>query len=90
MYNARILSSVLRYAGDCCGVRSGETYDATAAKDSVSVSISAIPKSTAASVSDPAGARLLCARLGSAWKTLRLLRVEGGYRGQLRGMDASA
>ena len=38
---------------------------------------------TAASVSDPAGARLLFARLGGAWKKLRLLWVDGGYRGQL-------
>src|SRR5262249_17313733 len=38
---------------------------------------------TAASVSDPAGARLLCARLGGACKKLRLLGVDGGYRGQL-------
>jgi putative transposase len=38
---------------------------------------------TAASVSDPTGARLLCARLGGAGKKLRLLWVEGGYRGQL-------
>jgi putative transposase len=38
---------------------------------------------TAASVSDPAGARLLFARLGGACKKLRLLGVDGGYRGQL-------
>src|SRR5215469_3551763 len=38
---------------------------------------------TAASVSDPAGARLLCARLGGACKKLRLLGVDGTYRGQL-------
>ena len=38
---------------------------------------------TAASVSDPAGARLLFARLGGACKKLRLLWVDGGYRGQL-------
>jgi putative transposase len=38
---------------------------------------------TAASVSDPAGARLLFARLGGAWKKLRLLWVDGGSRGQL-------
>jgi putative transposase len=38
---------------------------------------------TAASVSDPAGARLLCARLGGACKKLRLLWVDGTYRGQL-------
>jgi putative transposase len=38
---------------------------------------------TAASVSDPAGARLLVARLGGACKKLRLLWVDGGYRGQL-------
>ena len=37
---------------------------------------------TAASVSDPAGARSLCARLGGAWKTRRVLWVDGGYRGQ--------
>jgi putative transposase len=38
---------------------------------------------TAASVSDPAGARRLFARLGGAWKKLRLLWVDGAYRGQL-------
>src|SRR5262245_40262303 len=38
---------------------------------------------TAASVSDPAGARLLFARLGGACKKLRLLWGDGGYRGQL-------
>lgn len=38
---------------------------------------------TAASVSDPAGARLLLARLGGAWKKRRLLWGDGGYRGQL-------
>jgi putative transposase len=38
---------------------------------------------TAASVSAPAGARLLFARLGGACKKLRLLWVDGGYRGQL-------
>jgi len=38
---------------------------------------------TAASVSDPAGARLLFARLGGACKKLRLLWVDGSYRGQL-------
>jgi putative transposase len=38
---------------------------------------------TAASVSDPAGARLLFTRLGGACKKLRLLWVDGGYRGQL-------
>jgi putative transposase len=38
---------------------------------------------TAASVSDPAGARLLFAQLGGACKKLRLLWVDGGYRGQL-------
>jgi len=38
---------------------------------------------TAASVSDPAGARLLFARLGGACKKLRLLWVDGAYRGQL-------
>jgi putative transposase len=36
---------------------------------------------TAASVSDPAGARLLFARLGGACKKLRLLWVDGAYRG---------
>src|SRR5262245_31748614 len=38
---------------------------------------------TAASVSDPAGARLLLARLSGACKKLRLLWVDGTYRGQL-------
>jgi putative transposase len=38
---------------------------------------------TAASVSDPAGARLLFARLGDACQKLRLLWGDGGYRGQL-------
>src|SRR5215470_996135 len=38
---------------------------------------------TAASVSDPAGARLLLARLGGACKKLRLIWVDGTYRGQL-------
>jgi putative transposase len=38
---------------------------------------------TAASGSDPAGARLLFARLGGACKKLRLLWVDGTYRGQL-------
>ena len=38
---------------------------------------------TAASVSDPAGARLLFARRGGACKKLRLLWVDGGYWGQL-------
>ena len=38
---------------------------------------------TAASVSDPAGARLLFARLGGACKKLRLRWVDGAYRGQL-------
>jgi putative transposase len=38
---------------------------------------------TAAAVSDPAGARLLCARLGGACKKLRLIGVDGTYRGQL-------
>jgi putative transposase len=37
---------------------------------------------TAASVSDPAGARLLFARLGGACKKLRLIWVDGAYRGQ--------
>ena len=36
---------------------------------------------TAASVSAPAGARLLFARLGGAWKKLRWLWGKGGYRG---------
>src|SRR5207237_59813 len=36
---------------------------------------------TAAAVSDPAGARLLFARLGGAWKKRRLIWVDGGYRG---------
>jgi putative transposase len=38
---------------------------------------------TGASVSDPAGARLLFARLGGACKKLRLLWVDGTYRGHL-------
>jgi putative transposase len=38
---------------------------------------------TAASVSDPAGARLLFARLGGACKKLRRVFVDGTYRGQL-------
>ena len=38
---------------------------------------------TAASVSDPAGARLLFARLGGACKKVRLSGVDGAYRGQL-------
>jgi len=38
---------------------------------------------TAASVSDPAGARLLFARLGGSCKKLRLLWVDGTYRGHL-------
>ncbi len=38
---------------------------------------------TAASVSDPAGARLLFARLGGTCKKLRLIWVDGGYRGPL-------
>ena len=38
---------------------------------------------TAASVADPAGARLLFARLGGACKKLRLLWGDGGYRGPL-------
>ena len=38
---------------------------------------------TAASVSDPAGARRLFAQLGGACKKLRLLWVDGTYRGQL-------
>jgi putative transposase len=38
---------------------------------------------TAAAVSDPAGARGLFARLGGACKKLRLIWVDGTYRGQL-------
>jgi len=38
---------------------------------------------TATSVSDPAGVRLRFARLGGAWKKLRLLWVDRTYRGQL-------
>ena len=38
---------------------------------------------TAASTSDPAGARLLLQRLGGACKTLRKIWVDGTYRGQL-------
>jgi putative transposase len=38
---------------------------------------------TAASVQDPAGARLLLARLDGAGKKLRRIWVDGGYRGQL-------
>jgi putative transposase len=38
---------------------------------------------TAASCSDPAGARLLFHRLGGACKKLRLIWVDGAYRGQL-------
>src|SRR5215212_9921345 len=38
---------------------------------------------TAASCSDPAGARLLFRRLGGACKKLRLIWVDGAYRGQL-------
>ena len=38
---------------------------------------------TAASVQDREGARLLLARLGGACKKLRLIWVDGGYRGQL-------
>jgi putative transposase len=34
-------------------------------------------------ISDPAGARLLCAQLGGAWKKRRRRWVEGGYQGQL-------
>lgn len=38
---------------------------------------------TAASVSDPAGARLVCRRLGGAGKKLRRVWVDGTYRGTL-------
>ena len=38
---------------------------------------------TVASCSDPAGARLLFRRLGGACKKLRLIWVDGAYRGQL-------
>jgi len=38
---------------------------------------------TAASCSDPAGARLLLRRLGGACKKLRVIWVDGAYRGQL-------
>ncbi len=38
---------------------------------------------TAASVSDPAGARLLLSRLGGFCKNLRKIWVDGTYRGQL-------
>ena len=38
---------------------------------------------TAASVSDPAGARLVFQRLGGIGKKLRLIWVDGTYRGQL-------
>ena len=38
---------------------------------------------TAASISDPAGARLVFKRLGGACKKLRLIWVDGTYRGQL-------
>ncbi len=38
---------------------------------------------TAASVSDPAGARLLFARLGGGCKKLRTIWVDGTYRGKL-------
>jgi putative transposase len=38
---------------------------------------------TAASCSDPAGARLLLRRLGGACKKLRVVWVDGAYRGQL-------
>jgi putative transposase len=38
---------------------------------------------TPASVQDPQGARMLLARLGGACKKLRLVWVDGGYRGQL-------
>jgi putative transposase len=38
---------------------------------------------TVASCSDPAGARCLVRRLGGACKKLRLIWVDGAYRGQL-------
>ena len=38
---------------------------------------------TAASVSDPAGVRLLFVRLGGAGKKLRRIWVDGTYRGKL-------
>jgi putative transposase len=38
---------------------------------------------TAASLADPAGARLLFARLGGAGKKLRRIWVDGTYRGKL-------
>ena len=38
---------------------------------------------TAASCSDPAGARLLLRRLGGAGKKLRVIWVDGAYRGQV-------
>ncbi len=38
---------------------------------------------TAASCSEPAGARLLLRRLGGACKKLRMIWVDGAYRGQL-------
>jgi len=38
---------------------------------------------TAASVSDPAGARMLFQRMGGACKDLRKIWVDGTYRGQL-------
>src|SRR6267143_959104 len=38
---------------------------------------------TTASCSDPAGARLLLSRLGGACKKLRVIWVDGAYRGQL-------
>ena len=38
---------------------------------------------TAASVQDRDGARLVCTRRRSAWKTLRRVWVDGAYRGQL-------
>ena len=44
---------------------------------------------TAASVSDPAGARLLFARLGGACKKLRRLWVDGTYRGKLMAWVAT-
>jgi putative transposase len=44
---------------------------------------------TAASVSDPAGARQLLRRLGGVGKRLRKIWVDGNYRGQLFGWVAA-